>query len=310
MKKPGEIKNVAASVRDRLLKISRNAGQEYQTLLVRYGIERLLYRLSISEHRQRFVLKGAQLFTLWHPVPHRITRDLDLLGFGSCEVADLVAVFRDLCTAVVDDDGLIFDSASVTGEPIRAEELYVGVRVSFLGNIGGARIPMQVDVGFGDSLAAPPVEVEFPSLLGMPAPLLRAYRMETTVAEKFDAVLSLGILNSRMKDYFDLWFLSKNFAFDGAQLAASIQSTCARRGHVLYPSAPVGLTEEFWNDASRQAVWNAFWKKSVRIDPKLSLQEVVTFTAEFLLPPMLAAADGNPFISSWKPGGPWKEDRL
>ncbi len=306
MKKPGELKNVAASVRDRLLQISRNAGQEYQTLLVRYGIERLLYRLSISEYRQRFVLKGAQLFTVWHPVPHRITRDLDLLGFGSCEVADLVAVFRDLCTAVVDDDGLVFDPASVSGEPIRAEELYVGVRVSFLGKIGGARIPMQVDVGFGDGLAAPPVEISFPSLLGMPPPLLRAYRMETTVAEKFDAVLSLGILNSRMKDYFDLWFLSKHFAFDGAQLAASIQATCTRRGHVLQPSAPVGLTEEFWNDTSRQAVWNAFWKKSVRLDPKLPLQEVVTFAGEFLLPPMLAAAKGDPFISSWKPGGPWE----
>jgi hypothetical protein len=164
---------------------------------------------------------------------------------------------------------------------------------------------MQVDVGFGDSLAAPPVEVEFPPLLGMAPPLLRAYRMETTVAEKFDALLSLGILNSRMKDYFDLWFLSKNFAFDGAPLAASIQSTCARRGHTIEPAAPVGLTEEFWNDDSRQAVWNAFWKKSVRINPKLPLQEVVTFVGEFLLPPMLAAAEGDSFISSWKPGGPW-----
>ena len=220
-------------------------------------------------------------------------------------MADLVAVFRDLCTAVVDDDGLVFDPASVIGEPIRAEELYVGVRISFLGNIGGARIPIQVDVGFGDSLAAPPVEISFPSLLGMPSPLLRAYRMETTVAEKFDALLSLGILNSRMKDYFDLWFLSKKFAFDGVQLSASIQSTCARRGHSLEPSAPVGLTEEFWNETSRQAVWNAFWKKSVRIDPKLPLQEIVTFTAEFLVPPILAAAGGSPFISSWKPGGPW-----
>ena len=140
-------------------------------------------------------------------------------------MADLIAVFRDLCTAVVEDDGLVFDPASVAGESIRAEELYVGVRVSFLGKIGGARIPMQVDVGFGDSLAAPAVEISFPSLLGMPPPLLRAYRMETTVAEKFDAMLSLGFLNSRMKDYFDIWFLSKHFAFNGAQLAASIQAT-------------------------------------------------------------------------------------
>ena len=165
---------------------------------------------------------------------------------------------------------------------------------------------MQVDVGFGDSLAAPAVEISFPSLLGMPPPLLRAYRMETTVAEKFDAMLSLGFLNSRMKDYFDIWFLSKHFAFNGAQLAASIQATCTRRGHVLQPSAPVGLTEEFWNDTSRQAVWNAFWKKSVRLDPKLPLQEVVTFAGGFLLPPMLAAAKlpgTSCFSAGWRSCG-------
>lgn len=181
-------------------------------------------------------------------------------------------------------------------------------RVSFLGRIGGARIPIQVDVGFGDSSSSPPVEIEFPSLLEMPLPLLRAYRMETTVAEKFDAMLSLGILNSRMKDYFDLWFLSRHFAFDGSQLADSIKTTCTGRGHFLPPSPPVGLTEEFWNDTSRQNIWNAFWKKSVRTVPKPPLQEVVIFTSEFLLPPMLAAANGNPFIRSWKPGGPWRQD--
>lgn len=204
------------------------------------------------------MLKGAQLFTVWHPVPHRLTRDLDLLGYGSCEVADLIAVFQDLCTVDTFDDGLVFDPSTVIGESIRLEDVYAGVRISFQGWIGNARIPMQVDVGVGDSLATPPVEIEFPCLLDMTRPRLRANRMESTVAEKFDALLTLGILNSRMKDYFDLWFLSTNFSLDGALLTASIQATCGRRQHLLRTTPPVGLTETFWSDPSCQAVWNAF----------------------------------------------------
>jgi hypothetical protein len=305
-RKPHEIKNVAASVRARLLLRSREIDQEYQLLLTRYGIERLLYRLSVSPYRERFVLKGAQLFNVWHHVAHRATRDLDLLGFGNCAVDDLVIAFREICTVKVGDDGIIFDPTTVLGKPIRAEDLYVGVRLVFIGKIENSRIHMQVDVGFGDNLAIEPVEISFPSLLDMPLPKLRGYRMETSISEKYQALVSLGILNSRMKDYFDFWFLGHQFHFDGQELSSSIKATCTRRGRTFSGEIPIGLTEAFWQDSSRQATWLSFWNKSVHTEPMVSLQQVVSFSAEFLLPPTIAAANGEPFPKSWQPGGPWK----
>ena len=174
-KKKDEIKNVPASVRDRLKKIADKTGENYNTLLVRYAIERLLFRLSKSKHKKRFVLKGAMLFALWKETPHRVTRDLDLLGFGESSIEELKTVFAEICAQAVPDDGLIFDPASVKAEPIRAQELYAGVRVDIQGRLGNARIPVQVDVGFGDATALEPVEVEFPTLLDMPAPKVSAY---------------------------------------------------------------------------------------------------------------------------------------
>jgi hypothetical protein len=305
-KKQDELKNVAASVRARLKKITDETGQDYNTLLTRYAIERLLFRLSKSKHKKRFVLKGAILFALWQETPHRVTRDLDLLGFGESSIEGLKKVFQEICAQAVPDDGVIFDPASVEAEPIRAQELYVGVRVGIQGKIGNAKTLLQIDVGFGDATALEPVDVEFPSLLGMPTPKVRAYRMETALAEKYAAAVTLGILNSRMKDYFDFWFLAKHYAFDGQELADSIRATFNRRGHALPAETPIGFSEAFWNDASRQAVWKAFWKKSVKTDPALSLEEVVSFAASFLMPPANAAAKGENYPRHWKVGGPWK----
>lgn len=198
--------------------------------------------------------------------------------------------------------------ASVTAEPIRAQELYVGIRLSIRASISSAVSIMQTDVGFGDATALDPVEVEFPRLLDdMPAARVRAYRMETTIAEKFDAMLAHGLLNSRMKDFYDVWFLARHFPFDGSSLAASISQTCSRRGHALVPVVPDGLSEVFWNDATRQSLWRSFWKKSVRLEPMPPFPEVASFTASFLLPPMLAAAQGQSLTAAWKPGGPWEK---
>lgn len=305
-KKKGELKNVAASVRDRLKKITDETGQDYNTLLTRYAIERLLFRLSKSKHKNRFVLKGAILFALWHETPHRVTRDLDLLGFGESSIEELKKVFGEICAQAVPDDGVIFDSASVEAEPIRAQELYVGMRMMVHGKIGNARTPLQIDVGFGDATAVEPVDAEFPSLLGMPTAKVRAYRMEIALAEKYAAAVTLGILNSRMKDYFDFWFLAKHFAFDGQELADSIRATFNRRGNELPAETPIGFSEAFWNDPSRQAVWKAFWKKSVKTDPVLSLEEVVSYAASFLVPPAIAAAKGDKFPLHWNAGGTWK----
>jgi hypothetical protein len=205
----------------------------------------------------------------------------------------------------VQDDGVIFDSKSVKAEPIRAQELYVGVRVNVQGKIGNARTPIQIDVGFGDATAVEPVEVEFPSLLGMPTARIRAYRMETALAEKYAAAVTLGILNSRMKDYFDFWFLAMHFAFDGQELADSIRATFNRRVNELRAETPIGFSEAFWNDPSRQAIWKAFWGKSVKTTPALSLKEVASCAASFLVPPAIAASKGEKFPRQWKPGGPW-----
>ena len=300
------LKNVAASVRDRLKTVMATTGQDYNTLLIRYTIERFLFRLSESEFRNRFVLKGALLFALWNETPHRATRDLDLLGFGDSSAEELEGVFAKICLCPVPDDGVIFDSASVKAEPIRAQELYVGLRLNIQGMIGSARTLLQIDVGFGDATAVQPVEVEFPSLLeDMPAAKIRAYRMESALAEKYEAAVTLGLLNSRMKDYYDFYFLGNHCAFDGQELTDSIRATFERRGTVLAQEIPVGFSAAFWSDPGRQAMWKAFWKKSVKLDPMLSLEQVVSFAAGFLLPPALAAAEGRSFNTAWKPGGSW-----
>lgn len=306
MNKKGALTNVAASVRDRLKTISVESGQDFNTLLTRYAIERLLFRLAASKHRQRFVLKGAILFALWQETPHRVTRDLDLLGFGDSSIEELIEVFREICEQKVTEDGLVFDSASVMAEPIRSQELYSGVRVTVHGKIGNARTPLQIDVGFGDATAVKPEEVEFPSLLDMPTPKLRAYRMETALAEKFEAAVTLGILNSRMKDYYDFWFLASHHRFDGQELADSIRATFDRRGSSLPSDTPIGFSDSFWSDPSRQVIWKAFWKKSVKTEPALSLEQVVQFAASFLLPPASAAAKKSKFKLHWNPGGPWE----
>ncbi|MEN3939711.1 nucleotidyl transferase AbiEii/AbiGii toxin family protein [Prosthecobacter sp. SYSU 5D2] len=305
MKKKNALKNVAASVRDRLLKVMTETGQDYNVLLTRYAIERLLFRLAASKYRTRFILKGAMLFAAWQHVPHRVTKDVDLLGFGDSSPEALTAVFAEICVEPVNDDGVVFDPASVRAEPIRAEEVYAGVRVTFQGVLGSARLHVQVDVGYGDGFAVEPVMLPIPSLVGMPPPEVRTYRMETSIAEKFEAAVTLGLLNTRMKDYFDLWHLAKGFAFDGQAVSESIRATFERRAKALPESVPAGFSEEFWSDPRRQGMWDAFCKKSVRTKPHPSLEEVVRFVAAFIIPPALGASKAASFARQWQAGGPW-----
>ncbi len=223
------MKNPAASVHARLAQRRTKTGEDYNVLLVRFTLERLLYRLSISKHREQFVLKGAMLFALWEPEMHRATRDLDLLGFGQSTPERLADIFKELCNLEVEADGVVFDSRSVGCEDIRAQDEYAGIRVKLRATVGKAVVPLQVDVGFGDALPVAPEEITFPVMLGMAAPKLRAYSRETVVAEKLEAIVKLGMLNSRFKDYFDLHYLAQKFPFDGVLLAKSIAGTFARR---------------------------------------------------------------------------------
>ena len=254
--------NLAASVRARLLNIAKTEGSDFNQVLVRFALERILYRLTRSPHADRFVLKGALLFTLWYDMPHRATRDVDLMGFGASDLASITQVFRDIA-AITADDGIVFDPNSVIVEEIRKEAGYGGVRVIVAGELANARCRTQIDIGFGDAVTPGPVDSVYPVLLDdLPAPRLRAYPIYTVVAEKLHAITLLGMTNSRVKDYFDLSLLLERETLDADLLAQAIKATFARRGMAVPAELPVGLTDEFSGDASRQALWNAFAKKN------------------------------------------------
>lgn len=226
--------NVAASVRQRLLNRAREEGEDFQRLPVRYALERLLHRMSLSDWHDQFVLKGAFTFLLWQGTLHRPTRDLDLMGYGSPEPRAVEDVFRAI--AGMDEgseDGLQFDPSSVTAAPIRDQAEYGRIRVTLIAHLGSARIPLQVDIGFGDAITPDPEPATFPALLEFPAPRIRIYPRETVIAEKLHGMVRFGIANTRMKDYYDLWFLSAHFPFEGATLQRAIRATFQRRGTAL-----------------------------------------------------------------------------
>ncbi len=299
--------NVAASVRQRLLNQARTQGTDYQVLLTRYVLERFLYRLSRSPHRDRFVVKGAMLFLLWEGAFHRTTRDLDLLAFGSGEIAPLEAAVREICTtAVEEEDGVVFQPETVQGRAIREDQRYDGVRLTVEAHLGSARLPLQIDVGFGDAIIPAPSKAAFPVLLDFPAPTLAVYPKETVVAEKFQAMVELGITNSRMKDFYDLWYLAGHFAFEGSTLLRAIKATFERRDTPLPSRLPLALTDAFADDPTKQAQWNAFLRRGGLTTEAVTLRDVIAVLKAFLWPPTSAAAAGRSFEARWQPPGPWR----
>lgn len=301
----GPQKNVAASVRDRLTHRARASGENVQLILTRYAIERLLYRLSVSAHRDRFVLKGAMLLSLWTPTPYRATGDLDLLGVGDSAEATLINVFRDVLAVETPDDGVTFRPETLRTEPTRPQDEYAGVRVLFDAVIAAARLPIQVDIGFGDVITPAASQIEYPSLLGMPTAKLRAYPPETVVAEKLEALVSLGIGNSRMKDFFDLWAISRTFSFEGVVLTKAIMATFDRRATTLPFETPFGLSEAFATDPAKQTQWLAFLRRTeIALAPE-PLSELIPAIREFLMPVLRAAAEGLAPPGHWPSSGPW-----
>ena len=280
--------NVAASVRARLLNVAKAQGVDFNQVLVRFALERILYRMTQSQHADRFLLKGALLFTLWYDMPHRATRDADLLGFGASDLASVAETFRDIAAVAV-EDGIAFDPASVTVEEIRKEAGYGGVRVIITGELAKARCKTQIDVGFGDAVTPAPVDSVYPVLLDdLPAPKLRAYPTYTVISEKLHAIALLGMTNSRLKDYFDLSVLLERETLDAGVLAQAIQATFERRGTSVPHAAPVGLTDEFAHDASRQLLWLAFLKKNAL--PPAPLPAIVDRLRTALAPALRQAA--------------------
>lgn len=275
-------KNLAASVKARLQNEAARRGEDFNLLLLRYGIERLLFRLSQSPHADRFLLKGAMLFVVWDEKTHRPTRDLDLLGFGPSEKEDLAKVFRDVVGTPVMDDGLIFDAASIRAEEIREENAYGGVRVRLMAKLGPADVPFQIDVGVGDIVTPAPETVNFPALLEFPAPTIRTYPVYTVVAEKFEAMAKLGIANTRMKDFHDVWFLTRRFQLDGPTLRRAIEATFAHR-QTLLPVWPDPLSDAFAQEPTKQTQWTAFIRRNGLAGLPSQFAEVVITIRAYLI---------------------------
>lgn len=297
-------RNLAASVRARLLNHARDTKQDFNLVLTRFFLERMLYRISVSNYANQFLLKGALLFDLWFDVPHRPTRDADFLGFGPPDLITLKTTFKEICSIEV-DDGVVFQSNTVKVTEIRKDANYAGIRITLKAILDGARSQIQADIGFGDAVTPGPEEVEYPTLLNdLPSPKIKAYPHYTVVAEKFEALSKLGISNSRMKDYFDLWTLACHCSFEGETLSKAIHTTFSRRNSNLSAQAPLGLTATFANDTQKQTQWQAFLSKNALTAQPL--KEIVEFLAHFLIPVAAAASGKQPFNFYWERGGLWQ----
>jgi Nucleotidyl transferase AbiEii toxin, Type IV TA system len=298
-------KNMAASVHARLAKRARETGRAFQELLQLFAMERFLYRLSRSSHAQSFVLKGALMLRVWDAPAARPTKDVDLLGKLDNSLENLTKVVREICVVEgVEADGLVFNTASVQASRIKEDAGYEGVRVRFEGLLGKARAPMQLDVGFGDVVVPAAQNIEYPTLLELPAPRMKGYPRETVVAEKFEAMVKLGTLNSRMKDFYDIWLLSRQFSFDGATLARAVAATFANRKTTIDLN-PVALTTVFSQSAVAAIQWKAFVRKGMFTNAPMDLADAMADLTTFLLP--IAASIGvDKFPMVWQPGGPWQ----
>jgi predicted nucleotidyltransferase component of viral defense system len=298
-------RDVGASVRQRLLNQSRAQGRPFQEILQYFAMERFLYRLSKSPSSDRFVLKGALLLTAWRAPQSRPTMDIDLAGRTSNELDHIAELVGAVCEVVVEPDGVEFNRASIEASRIKEDADYEGVRVKFHATLAKARIPMQIDIGFGDVIVPGPTEVEYPTLLDFPAPVLQAYPRETVIAEKLEALTKLGLLNSRMKDYYDLALLSRMYSFEGENLIEAIIATFRHRGTSI-EAEPVGLTDAFYADPARAIQWRAFVRRSRFTEEPGDLEKLVAEVRLFGLAILAAAAGERPFKDRWRAGGPWE----
>jgi len=290
--------NLSASILARLLTLAKRRGDDYNLLLNRFALERLLCRVAASPHADRFLLKGALLFSLWYDQLHRPTRDADLLGFGPDDADTLIATFRDIA-AIDMDDGVAFDAQSVRADSIREDNRYGGLRVRLNGRIANVRCALQIDVGFGEAVTPEPQTVVFPVLLDdLVAPTLRVYPVYTVIAEKYHAMTVLGLANTRMKDFFDIAIVARRTDLDGATLARAIGATFARRGTALPSTPPVALTPDFGADPAKQRQWQAFLRKG-RIDAA-TLAETVELLQTLLWPASQVAASASDANANWQ----------
>jgi nucleotidyltransferase AbiEii toxin of type IV toxin-antitoxin system len=297
-------KDVAASVRARLMNEARSSRRPFNELLQYYAIERFLFRLGKSPYAERFILKGALMLRAVNADPTRPTRDIDLLDRDPSMTGRLEHAIRD-CISVEVEDGMRFDPTGMTSEEITREAANPGVRITFAGYLGTARIPVQIDVGVGDAVVPGPIWIEYPEILDYGQPRLLAYTLESVVAEKYQAMVWLGAANSRMKDFYDISFMARKNAFDGEVLGDAMRQTFARRDTEIPSKLPVALTSAFYDDPVKTRQWGAFLRRTKLAGPQ-TLRQVVEEVSAFVVVPSIAIAVGGAFPRRWAPGGPWK----
>lgn len=299
-------RNIPASIRARLLAGAKERKEDFNLTLQRYAAERFLFRLGASRHRETFVLKGAMLFALWGGSLYRPTRDIDLAGYTQNDASTLIRIVQEICAVPCPEDGLEFTAETVSAEPIRDEGEYHGFRVRLQAMLEAARINLQIDIGFGDAIQPPPKDVNYPVLLDAPAPHIRAYPHETVVAEKYHAMVRLGQGNTRFKDYYDLYVLANQFAFDGQQLAGAVAATFERRRTAITSVQSTALSTGFFNVETRSAQWRTYLDRNGLPGAPADFAVVGQTITAFLSPVSNAIATGQDFESSWEMGGPWR----
>jgi hypothetical protein len=303
------MRNIDQSIQQRLLNKSREQNEDFQLTLIRFGLERFLYRLSKSKYSEQFILKGAFLFTLWTDYRFRPTKDIDLLGLGDSTPEHLEAMFREICVIKVEPDGIIFDESSIRVTEIREEQEYGGSRVKLMGLLGKAKIPLQVDVAYGYAVTPKTEEHDFPSMLGMPSPRIRTYPKETVIAEKLQSMVRLGMQNSRMKDFFDLFWMTMLFSYEGPVLAKAIQSTFKRRKTNIPSTPPLAFSDEFATDSVKRSQRKAFLNKNSISGMSEDFDDIIKKLRDFLAPPFKAAASENNFLFLWRSDKGWHPKR-
>ena len=298
-----DIKNIEASVRSRLENKAKETNRPFAEILQYYGMERFLYRFSQSDYADKFILKGALMFIVWDIPERRTTLDIDFLARFDNTLPKIEKVIKDVCRVQVPPDGLIFNPETVTGRTIREAADYEGIRIKFTGFLERSRIPMQIDMGFGDIVVPRPKVIDYPVILDFPKPHLKGYSIESVVSEKFEAMVKLGLLNSRMKDFYDLWLMTRRFNFDGASLAEALKKTFTHRKTPLPEKKPL-FAEEIYDEISdRQTLWKAFLTKGRIKHAPEKLSEAAKIIEKFLIKP-LEAIHSN-FKSKWRASGQW-----
>lgn len=301
-----DIKNLSASIRAKLFNHAKASGANFDRVLVRYGVERFLYRLSQHRYRDRFILKGAMLFLTWPEGAFRPTGDLDLLGYGPPDPDAMKTVFAEICSAPDPGDALTFDTASIAVDAMREDEKYRGVRMTMIAYLDKTRIHLQIDVGFGDAVHPDPQRITFPCLLpDMAVPQILAYPAETVIAEKFEAMVRFGEADGRMKDFNDIWVITRTFEFEMATLVQALRGTFQRREAALPATIPIALMPDFAALPTKQTGWASFLKKNPPAMTPPPLNELLADLRRFFDPVLRAAARPDAAKGHWDPQRGW-----